>query len=45
MIHKNLKEIEIYSRYKKWLYLDFIPLHIVENYKRELELYKKSLLK
>lgn len=45
MIHKSLKEVEIYNRYKKWLFTtEAIPRYIVDNYKDELELYKQSII-
>ena len=40
---KTPQEIEIYNRYKKWLYTDFIPQHIVTNYIMELNALKKKL--
>jgi hypothetical protein len=40
---KTPQEIEIYNRYKKWLYSDYIPQHIVDNYKTELNAVKKKL--
>ena len=45
MIHKNPREVEIYNRYKKWLYTsEPIPRYIVDNYNAELEIYKQNTL-
>jgi hypothetical protein len=45
MIHKTLKEVEIYNRYRKWLYTsEPIPRYIVDNYKAELDRYKQNIL-
>lgn len=44
-IKKTLREVEIYNRYRKYLLSpEPIPSHVIENYKKELENYKKSIL-
>ena len=39
---KSKKEKELFDIYFKWIQADYVPPHIIENFKKEIKWIKKS---